>query len=253
MKVTLVIPAYNEAPALKQLLPQAITQGFYKIYVIDDHSTDETVAVCRTFKKVEVITGEKNIGVIASRNRIIGHDIGDIVCFLDADMQFKTMHAAQTIEQLFKQHPNTGIIGATILSHNKQQPILFAFERESNPLFFWVDWLRAGRPLPASAFNVPYKEVAWVLEGACAIKADLFHAIGGFDEIFKRYQEGPAICKQAILLGYTVAMTNQIQVIHTRPLSVFQPSHYLKYIRSALTWYWRYAFRKRQPGLKSVR
>lgn len=245
MNVVLVIPAYNEALTLRTLLPQAITQGFYRIYVIDDHSTDDTIAVCRSFKDVEVLAGERNIDVIANRNRIIGHDIGDIVCFLDADMQFKTTHMARTVETLFTQYPKSGVIGATILSHDKQQPILFGFERECNPLFFWVDWLRSGRPLPASAFNVPYREVAWVLEGACAIKADFFCAIGGFDEVFKRYQEGPALCKQAILAGYAVAMTNQIQVVHSRSLSVFsKPSHYWKYLRSALTWYHRYAFRK---------
>lgn len=45
MKIVCVIPTHNRAEHLKQLIPHVLKQGFYKIYVLDDASSDDSFLV----------------------------------------------------------------------------------------------------------------------------------------------------------------------------------------------------------------
>ena len=64
-KVAIVIPAYNEAQVLPQVLTSLLTAGFSKLVVVNDGSSDDTVAVCRRLGVVVVSHGV-NLGVGAA-------------------------------------------------------------------------------------------------------------------------------------------------------------------------------------------
>jgi GT2 family glycosyltransferase len=243
MKTVLAIPTYNGATYLEKLLPQAVKQGFYKIYVLDDASTDNTVEVCERFPSVNIIRSKKNTGLIANRNRILDYDVGDVILFLDDDMSFETDGVPKLLENVFNEHPNTAIIGATVIDQTTNKPLIFTFERENNPLFRFFERPFMGPTLPASAFDAPYKEVAWVLEGASAIRSDIFRKLNGFDETFKRYNEGPDIGRRTRDAGYKVAMTNQIRFTHTRELNMYRLSHIPRFVLSSLAWYRKYTLK----------
>ena len=75
MDIALIIPCYNQAEYLQQLLSDLENQtdkGFY-VVLIDDGSTDNTLDVCREFQiksgmAVDVLTNDKNRGLSAARN-----------------------------------------------------------------------------------------------------------------------------------------------------------------------------------------
>ncbi len=242
MKIILAIPTYNRAKHLKVLLPTVRKQGFHKIYVLDDNSTDNSHEVCAQYPEVKFISGVKNLGPAGNRNRVLDEDLGDVIFFLDDDVRLETENVPKIVEDIFKKHPRTAIVSASILDMHRK-PANFSFEREANPLLWWVDRLFKGPPLPDEAFDVPYMSVAWVLENAFAIRSEVFMQLKGFDEIYRKFQEGPDLCKRAILAGYEVAITNKMSAIHTEPYSAFQRAGLLKYFRSGVIWYWKHAFR----------
>ena len=86
MKVTVVVPVYNEEKTVASVL-EVLTSSdkIDNIIVIDDGSQDNTPKIIREFK-VKVITLKKNTGK-GNAVRIATKDIkSDIILFLDADL-----------------------------------------------------------------------------------------------------------------------------------------------------------------------
>ena len=86
-RVSIVVPCYNGAATLAATLDSAVGQTGVDldIMVIDDGSTDDTLAIARRYgPPVRVVTGP-NRGVSAARNRGFRETSGEWVLFLDAD------------------------------------------------------------------------------------------------------------------------------------------------------------------------
>jgi GT2 family glycosyltransferase len=235
MQITVAIPTFNSADYIAELLAYVVTQHPYRIYVLDDASTDATVAVCQKFPGVEVIAGEKNVGPTRNRNRVLNKDIGDILVFLDDDMQWRSGDLMAATRKYFADR-QLGALGFSIFKQNGQE-LWFGNQREADPLFFW-----ARNPFSWSPFTPPerhdsYASVCWLMEGAFAIRSDLFKQLGGFDKRFVRYQEGPDLCRRLRDHGHTIGHTNSVGFTHPKPLSVFSPSHLGLYLKTAILYH----------------
>jgi glycosyltransferase involved in cell wall biosynthesis len=88
---SIVIPAFNRSSmieaALDSVLKQTVTD--YEVLVVDDGSTDDTVAVARRFAEkfsqpVRILT-QPNAGPGVARNTGIQNSTGEYVAFLDSD------------------------------------------------------------------------------------------------------------------------------------------------------------------------
>lgn len=90
MKVSVVVPAFNQAAYLREALTSALTQTHadIEIIVVDDGSVDDTRAACESFGDPRVRylyqanDGTKGLG---ARNRAIVEARGDWVALLDQD------------------------------------------------------------------------------------------------------------------------------------------------------------------------
>jgi len=95
-KITIILPAYNEEDALKELLPNLKTlYPDYKILVINDGSTDMTVETCNQFS-VDVISHPYKMGNGASIKTGARNAQSEIIVFMDADNQ----HPAEDVKRL---------------------------------------------------------------------------------------------------------------------------------------------------------
>ncbi len=86
--VSIVIPCHNAAPWLAETLESALAQTWSEkeVIVIDDGSTDESLAIARRFEARGVrCLAQPNRGASAARNRGIRESHGDFLQFLDAD------------------------------------------------------------------------------------------------------------------------------------------------------------------------
>ena len=93
--ISIVIPVYNEEknlPALQKELDSAMKEvGAYEVVYIDDGSTDGSPDVLSRIKshhpEVKVIEFTRHFGQTEAMQAGIDHAAGDILVFLDADLQ----------------------------------------------------------------------------------------------------------------------------------------------------------------------
>ena len=86
--VSVLIPAYNAESWLADTIKSAIAQTWpeKEIIVVDDGSTDRTLAIARQFERdgVRLVT-QSNQGAAAARNKAFSLSRGDYIQWLDAD------------------------------------------------------------------------------------------------------------------------------------------------------------------------
>jgi len=86
--VSILIPAYNAQEWIADTLRSAIAQTWERkeIIVVDDGSTDRTLAVARRFESDGVrVVAQDNQGAAAARNKAFSLSQGDYIQWLDAD------------------------------------------------------------------------------------------------------------------------------------------------------------------------
>lgn len=86
MKVSVVIPAYNEAARIGAVLePVLAAPSVHEVIVVDDGSTDDTAAVAARYG-VKVVRLPENRGKGAALAAGAREAKGDVLLFLDADL-----------------------------------------------------------------------------------------------------------------------------------------------------------------------
>jgi glycosyltransferase involved in cell wall biosynthesis len=86
--VSILIPAYNAQSWIASAITSAARQTWKKkeMIVVDDGSTDSTLAVARQFEgKTVCLLTQENAGASAARNRALNACQGDYIQWLDAD------------------------------------------------------------------------------------------------------------------------------------------------------------------------
>jgi glycosyltransferase involved in cell wall biosynthesis len=88
MLVSILIPAYNAEQWIAQTIESALNQTWRdkEIIILDDGSTDRTLAVARSYESrtLRVVT-QANTGAAAARNRLLECAQGAYIQWLDAD------------------------------------------------------------------------------------------------------------------------------------------------------------------------
>ncbi|MFO1418090.1 MAG: glycosyltransferase family 2 protein [Methylotetracoccus sp.] len=99
-RITIVLPARNEAPSLRRLLPE-IQQRCpeAEILLIDDGSTDETGELAKA-AGVQVVRHPYSVGNGAAVKSGARHAEGDILVFMDADGQHDPADIPRLLERL---------------------------------------------------------------------------------------------------------------------------------------------------------
>lgn len=96
MKFSIIIPTYGRSEFLEQAIGSVLKQSYknYEIIVIDDNGYKTpnqclTENIIKKFSNIKYIINENNKGANFSRNQGIKQAIGDYICLLDDDDEFK--------------------------------------------------------------------------------------------------------------------------------------------------------------------
>jgi dolichol-phosphate mannosyltransferase len=107
MKLTVIIPVYNEASTLRTLLQRVVDLPIDKeVLIVDDGSDDETVhhleaAVAGSFPGVvQLFTHAHNQGKGAGIRTALEHATGDAVIIQDADLEYFPEDYVQLLEMV---------------------------------------------------------------------------------------------------------------------------------------------------------
>ncbi|MEK9146981.1 MAG: glycosyltransferase family 2 protein [Patescibacteria group bacterium] len=91
MKVSIIIPAYNEEKTLPVILKKVLSQVIpyeKEVIVVDDGSTDHTRELADKYKNIKLITNRHNLGKGASVRRALKIATGDLILIQDADLEY---------------------------------------------------------------------------------------------------------------------------------------------------------------------
>jgi glycosyltransferase involved in cell wall biosynthesis len=100
MRVSFLIPAYNEAATIVEVLDRVDALPFEKqVIVVDDGSTDRTADLVAARDGV-LLLRQPNRGKGSARRSAIGHIDGDIAVIQDADMEYDPAEVPKLIEPI---------------------------------------------------------------------------------------------------------------------------------------------------------
>jgi len=106
--VSIIIPAYNEAPAIRDTIENLLlitrTEN-WEVLVINNGSTDDTTEILKNIKGIKLISHPYNKGYGAALKTGIISSIGEIMVFFDADNQ----HDPKDIKKLLDNFENFDI------------------------------------------------------------------------------------------------------------------------------------------------
>ena len=93
MKVSIIIPVYNDEKYIGRSIQSALNQDFplneFEIIVVNDGSTDLTTEVVRGFGNKIKLINQKNMGPVRAANAGFRVAVGDYVVKLDSDDYFE--------------------------------------------------------------------------------------------------------------------------------------------------------------------
>ncbi len=102
MKLSVIIPVYNEAKTILEIIKRVKEVPFDKeIIVVDDGSTDGTVRILEENRQgLTVLFNEKNGGKGAAIRTAIPHLTGDLVIIQDADLEYDPSEYSKLISPI---------------------------------------------------------------------------------------------------------------------------------------------------------
>ncbi|MGB7537498.1 MAG: glycosyltransferase family 2 protein [Anaerolineales bacterium] len=166
MKLSVVIPVYNEKNTIAELLRRVKTTGrAYEIILVDDGSTDGTRELLRTLASppaVKAVFHEKNMGKGAALRTGFQHAGGDVILVQDADLEYNPAEYPALLEP-FECGQADVVYGSRFLG-SKHRVTMF--------------WHMVANQLLTFATNVLYNSILSDMEtGYKVFKADLLKSI----------------------------------------------------------------------------
>jgi len=123
VKVSFLIPAYNEAATIGEVLEQVACLDLDKqVIVVDDGSTDDTAAIAEAAGVL--VLRQQNRGKGAAIRAAIPHVEGEIAVIQDADLEYDPAEVPTLIDPILRGHADV-VYGSRLSGGRPQRVYLF--------------------------------------------------------------------------------------------------------------------------------
>lgn len=248
MNLSIIIINYNNSKFLPQSIASAMSNNPFEIILVDDASTDNSIEVAEQYP-VTVIANKQNCGPVKSRNIGASHATGDYLLFLDSDAVIEANYGPILLD-FFESNPKAAVVSGKVLETSGER-MWFNFGLDPHHLrdtigsvfSYLIKWLPFQRIKNVSChFTLNFvpdvvRKVDWVVEMGIMTRRDVFEQIGGFDEDYFMFFEGPDYCRAVRTSGFEVVYVPEAIIHHLgghshsgRRYSFFRASrkHYFK-------------------------
>lgn len=122
-RVSVIIPTHQRPHLLSRAVESARAAGTdVEIIIVDDASSDETAAVCRTLNDIKYVRVDRNQGVAGARNIGLLNSTARYIAFLDDD-DLRLPGSLDIQVEALEANPEAGFVcGAMIMADQAYQP-----------------------------------------------------------------------------------------------------------------------------------
>ena len=235
MIVSVIIVTYNGMQWLERCL--ASVPESYELVIVDNHSTDDTVAfIEENYPKAKLFKEKQNLGFGQANNKGIRYALeqgADYVYLLNQDAYLE----ANTIERLIEIHQHDHTFGVLSPFHYTDSfkaldaNFLMYLERYGVHQQIIMD---ANEDTLKNVYEIPFVNAAgWLLTRAVLKK------VGGFDPIFFHYGEDRNYCQRVLYHNLKIGIVLGSAMIHDRenrkvePIKQYSEKYYEEFTRYA--------------------
>ncbi len=216
----LVILNYNGAEYLRTYLPSVIDSvngTDHRVVVADNASTDDSIAVLQAeFPQVEVVALPENYGFAEGYNQALRQIEAAYYVLLNSDVKVVPGWLQPCLDQM-RSNPKLAACQPKIKA--LLNPSAFEYAGAAGG---WID--RLGYPFCRGRIFASVEEdegqydeveeIFWASGAAMFVRADLFHAFGGFDPEYFAHAEEIDLCWRLKRAGYQVKAIPAAEVYH---------------------------------------
>lgn len=214
VKVSVITVTYNNQHSIDAFLKSvAKISGDIEVVVVDNDSSDETVARVKSYKGVRLIRNKKNMGFSKACNIGASFAFGEYLFFINPDSEV-LQKAFMEVCNFTSLHPQAGLVVPALVQDSghvqssvTHLPTLWGALRE----YYLGEKNSFSAYAPGGEKEV---EVDAVYGAAMCIRADVFGQVGGFDERYFLYFEDLQICKDIRRLGYKIYCLPYVRFRH---------------------------------------
>ncbi len=137
MKVSVIIPVYNEAPTLRTAVERVLASALeLEVLCVDDGSQDGSTEILtqlqRQYPQVRVFLQPRNLGKGAALRRGIEQAIGDFVIIQDADLEYDPADYPILLEPLLQ--GNADVVYGSRFQGGRPHRVLYFWHSVANSL-----------------------------------------------------------------------------------------------------------------------
>ena len=214
MKLSVIIVSYQVRHYLAQCLDslqRALKDLESEVIVVDNHSSDDTVAYIRkNYSWVRVIASNHNLGFAKANNIALRLAKGEYVLFVNPDVVVAENTVKECVDVL-AEHPETGALGVCMLNRDGTRALesrrgiptpMTAFYKMSGLCKIYPKSRRFGRYymgwLP---WDVPV-EIEIVSGAFTMLRTSVMREMNGYDEEYFMYGEDIDLSYRLLKAGY---------------------------------------------------
>ena len=220
-ELAVVIVSYNSELDLDDCLDSvaAIEDLVVEVAVVDNFSTDDSVAVARKRESatVQVLVNEENVGFGRAVNQGVAATTAPLVLLLNPDATL-TPGSAETLVRLSQDRPSHGLYGGlTRLSDGTlNEHTLRKLPSLLGTVMFGLGLAAVHPRLAVEKLDLPtdLTAVPMVTASLLLIDRTVWDELDGFDERFFMYYEDADLCRRAVDQGYVPLVDPDAIVLH---------------------------------------
>jgi glycosyltransferase involved in cell wall biosynthesis len=178
VRISVVTPTHDKAPLLERTLEslehQDLPWSDYEVVVVDDGSTDLTPELLRAYRPnygFKPVRLDENRGRAAARNRGLSVAEGELIIFLDDDMELSAGFL-RAHQEFHEAHPRAAGVGNVIM-----HPEIAVAPIDRYMSTRGAQKIQGRGPLPWKYFST----------NNASVRREDLSAVGGFDEHFVYY------------------------------------------------------------------